>query len=55
MVNLGILYARCVQFRPKLLLVTIAVGTEIKISENHNNSSIFFHCFSSIVFLVKVK
>ena len=58
MVNLGIFYARCVQFRPKLVLVTIAIGTGIKISENdHMYSSFFFffHFFSSIVHLVKVK
>ena len=42
MVNLGILYARCVQFRPKLVLVTIAIGTGIKISENDHMYSIFF-------------
>ena len=46
MVNLGIFYARCVQFRPKLVLVTIAVGTGIKISENdHMYSSFFFSFF----------
>ena len=27
MVNLGILYARFVQFGPKLVLVTVAIGT----------------------------
>ena len=52
----GHTYARCVQVRPKLVLVTIAVGTEIKISENdHMFNSFFFHFFSSIVLLVKVK
>ena len=56
MVNLGILYARFVQFGPKLVLVTIALGTEIRISENdHMYSSFSFHFFSSIVLLVKVK
>ena len=55
MVNLGILYARFVQFGPKLVVVTIAIGTEIKISENDMYSSFSFHFFSSIVLLVKVK
>ena len=31
MVNLGILYARCVHFRPKLVLVTIAIEKELKL------------------------
>ena len=31
MVNLGLLYARFVQFGPKLVLVIIAIGTEINI------------------------
>ena len=56
MVNLGILYARLVQFGPKLVLITIAIGTEIKISEkDHMYSRFCFHFFSSIVLLVKVK
>ena len=45
MVNLGIFYARCVQFRPKLVLVTIAIGTGIKISENDHMYSSFFSFF----------
>ena len=48
MVKLGILYARCVQFRSKLVLVTIVIGTGIKISENdHMYSSFFFFFFFS--------
>ena len=38
------------------MLVPIAIGTEIKISENdHMYSSFSHHFFSSIVLLVKVK
>ena len=57
MVNLGIFYGRCVQFRPKLVLVTIAIGTGIKISEMIICILVFFFFifFSSIVHLVKVK
>ena len=42
MLNLGILYAKLFQFGPKLVLVTIAIGTEIKISENEHMYSRFF-------------
>ena len=55
MLNFGILYAIFVQFGPKLVLVVIAIGTEIKISENEHMYSKFFHFFSSSVLLVKFK
>ena len=46
MVNLDKLYARLVQFVPRLVLVTSAIGTEIKISEkDHMYSSFFFFFF----------
>ena len=53
--NSDILYAIFVQFGPKLVLVTIAIGTEIKISENEHMYSRVCYFFSSIVLLVKFK
>ena len=51
MVNLGILYARFVQFGPKLVLVSIAIGTDIKISENDHmySSLVFFFIFLAVL------
>ena len=45
MLNFGIFYAIFVQFGPKLVLVTIAIGIETKISKNEHMYSIFFSFF----------
>ena len=49
MLNLGILYAIFVQFGPKLVIVTIAIGTEIKISENEHMYSRCFFISSAVL------